>query len=96
MSLLLSLSFSLFSLVAVSAWAGDPVIVKTQAPQNNGTSTLNLQTSQGSACQAPNVGSCGSCSISCPTGKAAMCKAGLSVGRESDASCLNPPECKCQ
>ena len=94
MSLLRTLSFGLLSLLAVSAWAGDPVIVKTDVPK--GDSTLNLQTSQGSSCQTPSVGACGSCSISCPTGKAAMCKAGMAVGKDSDASCLNPPECKCQ
>jgi hypothetical protein len=96
MSLLRTLSFGLLSLIAVSAWAGNPVIVKTDAPKADSTSTLNLQTSQGSACSAPNVGNCGSCSISCPTGKAAMCKAGMAVGGGSEASCLNPPECKCQ
>ena len=83
-------------LVSGAAWAGDtPVVVKTDASRA-ANSTLNVQTSQGSSCAAPAVGACGSCSISCPTGQAATCKAGVAVGRDSDASCLTPPECSCK
>jgi hypothetical protein len=86
-----------FALSAASAFAGEsPVVVKTEAPKSGGTSTLNLQTSQGSSCSAPSVGACGACSISCPTGQAASCKVGTAVGAQADASCLQPPECKCQ
>jgi hypothetical protein len=73
-----------------------PVIVKSEAPKE-GVSTLNLQSSQGSACTTPTVGLCGMCAISCPTGKAAVCKPGMSVGGGAPASsCVQPPECKCQ
>lgn len=73
-----------------------PVIVKSEAPKE-GISTLNLQSSQGSACTTPTVGLCGMCSISCPTGKAAVCKPGMSVGGGTPtSSCVQPPDCKCQ
>jgi hypothetical protein len=71
-----------------------PVLVTT--PQAGTDSNINLQTNTGSACAAPAVGNCGSCSITCPTGHTAMCKPGLAVNNQSGASCLNPPECKCQ
>ncbi len=72
-----------------------PVIVKSEAPKE-GVSTLNLQSSQGTACTAATIGQCGMCAISCPTGKAATCKPGMSVGGAATASCIQPPECKCQ
>lgn len=71
-----------------------PVIVTTPAPAAN--SNINLQTNSGSACAAPSVGNCGTCSVSCPTGQAAMCKPGLAVNSQAGASCVTPPECKCQ
>jgi hypothetical protein len=87
---------SVLALSAAAVFAGNdnPIVVKTEAPK--GTSTLNLQTSQGSSCSAPSAGACGACSISCPTGQAAFCKVGVAMGAQSDASCMQPPECKCQ
>jgi len=89
---------ALLLLSACAAWADSapPVVVKAPPPREGSSTTLNLQTSSGSSCQAPAVGACGSCSISCPSGQAAFCKAGLATGKQSDASCLQPPECKCQ
>jgi len=86
--------------VAAAAFAQqhNPVLITT--PQPAADSNINLQTNTGSACSAPSVGNCGSCSVTCPTGHAAMCKPGLAVpgnqSGQSGASCLNPPECKCQ
>jgi hypothetical protein len=71
-----------------------PLIVTTPAPAAN--SNINVQTNSGSACAAPTVGNCGSCSISCPTGQAAMCKPGLAVNAQPGASCVTAPECRCQ
>ncbi|MDI3259076.1 MAG: hypothetical protein QJR02_05205 [Sinobacteraceae bacterium] len=94
MAILISPVLLAWSAVA-HAGGGTPVVVGTEAPQGQQT-TLNLQSSQGSACAAPTVGLCGSCSVSCPTGKAATCKPGLAVGPQSNASCLTPPECSCK
>ncbi len=71
-----------------------PLIVTTPAPAAN--SNINVQTNSGSACAAPSVGNCGTCSVTCPTGQAAMCKPGLAVNNQAGASCVTPPECKCQ
>jgi hypothetical protein len=96
MSAIRKLLLGAILLASGAAWAGDtPVVVKTEASKGS-NSTLNVQTSQGSSCAAPSVGNCGTCSISCPTGQAATCKAGVSVGKESDASCVAPPECACK
>jgi hypothetical protein len=73
-----------------------PVWVNTAPAQSGQTSNINLQTNSGSACASPAVGNCGSCSITCPTGQAAMCKPGLAVNHQPGASCVTPPECKCQ
>jgi hypothetical protein len=70
-----------------------PVLVGTPV---SGDANINLQTNTGSACAAPSVGNCGSCSVTCPSGHAAMCKPGLAVNGQPGASCLTPPECKCQ
>jgi hypothetical protein len=79
---------------AAAAQQHAPVLVTTPAPGSD--STINLQTNTGSACSAPAVGLCGSCSVTCPSGHAAMCKPGLAVNGQPGASCLNPPECRCQ
>ena len=70
------------------------VILATPAPSAN--SNINLQTNTGSACAAQPTGNCGSCSVTCPTGQAAMCKPGLAVNNQAGASCLTAPECKCK
>lgn len=81
--------------VAACAESPPSVLVKTDVPANGTTSTLSLQNTPGSSCTAPSVGICGTCNISCPSGQAAMCRAGLSIGKQSDSSCLQPPDCKC-
>jgi hypothetical protein len=82
------------SVAAFAQQQHNPVLITT--PQAGADSNINLQTNTGSACAAPSVGNCGSCAVTCPTGHAAMCKPGLAVNNQSGASCLNPPECKCQ
>jgi len=80
---------------AGAAVAGTTPVIVGAEPAGGSTSTLNLQTSQGVGCAAPVVGLCGSCSVSCPSGSAAYCKPGLAVGGQASASCLQPPECRC-
>lgn len=80
-----------------TAWlaqAGEPP--KPPPPQNPPPATINLQTATGASCSAPAVGQCGSCAISCPTGQAAMCRPGLTVGSgKSGESCVQAPDCSC-
>lgn len=73
-----------------------PLVLTKEVPSKAGETTLNLQSSPAAFCAVPAAGQCGSCSITCPTGKAAQCKPGLTVSGHSDnASCLSPPECSC-
>ena len=72
-----------------------PVLINTPTVQGS-DNNINLQTNTGSACSSPSIGNCGSCSVTCPTGHAAMCKPGLAVNPQPGASCLTAPECKCQ
>lgn len=88
-ALLLGLSATAF------AQQHTPVLINTPTVQGN-DSNINLQTNTGSACSSPAVGNCGSCSVTCPTGHAAMCKPGLAVNPQAGASCVTAPECKCQ
>lgn len=85
----------LLSLSAAASAQQQPPVLVTQ-PQPGTDSTINLQTNNGSSCAAPTVGNCGSCSVTCPTGHAATCKPGLAVNAQAGASCVTPPECKCQ
>jgi len=50
----------------------------------------------GARCTAPAVGVCGSCSISCPVGKAARCTPGKSYGHPPDEVCQVPAVCVCE
>jgi hypothetical protein len=82
-------------LAAACAHADPHPVVVTDAPRGS-ESTINVQSSQGTACASPGIGNCGTCSVSCPTGKAAMCKPGIAVNAKLGASCVTPPECRCQ
>lgn len=84
----------LLSLSAASQAGPTPVIVQPDAGRSS-DQTIRLQTSEGASCTTPVVGNCGSCAVSCPSGKAAMCKPGIAVGPQASASCVTPPECKC-
>ena len=86
---------ALIAPLCVAAAQSAPIIVHSDAGKGS-ESTINLQSSQGAACASPVVGNCGSCSVSCPTGKAASCKPGIAVGAQAGASCVTSPECKCQ
>ncbi|MDR3418092.1 MAG: hypothetical protein P4L83_18110 [Nevskia sp.] len=86
---------TLLLLSAVALAQKTPVLVNT-TPVPNTQSNINLQTNTGSACATPPIGLCGTCSVTCPTGQTAMCKPGLAVNGQPGASCLTPPECKCQ
>ncbi|HWU68585.1 MAG TPA: hypothetical protein VN046_06905 [Stenotrophobium sp.] len=97
MPLLRTLLTGLCLLLAQSALAREPVIVMHDpAPARSGSSTLNIQNNQGSHCEAADVGSCGSCAITCAVGTAAMCRPGKSVGHDADASCVRDPVCQCK
>lgn len=85
----------LLGLSAAAGADGHGALIVTTPPAA-ADSNINLQTNTGSACAAQPVGNCGSCSVTCPTGHAAMCKPGLSVNNQPGASCVTPPECKCQ
>ncbi|MGH8505242.1 MAG: hypothetical protein ACRETM_04670 [Stenotrophobium sp.] len=97
MSLLRTLLIGLSMLLAQAALAGEPVIVMHDpAPARSDSSTLNIQNNHGSHCEAANVGSCGSCAVTCAVGTAAMCRPGKSVGHDADASCVRDPVCQCK
>ncbi|MGH8539869.1 MAG: hypothetical protein ACRETW_05120 [Stenotrophobium sp.] len=84
-------------LLAGAVFAGDPVVVvHDQNPGNGAQNSLNIQKTSGSHCEAMNVGSCGSCAVSCAVGTAAMCRPGKSVGQGPDASCVRDPVCQCK
>ena len=89
-TLLLSLSATAF------AAPSTPVLIQPEAGHTGSDRTINLQTSEGASCNTPVVGNCGSCAVSCPTGKSASCKPGIAVGPQASASCVTSPECKCQ
>ncbi|MDB5987202.1 MAG: hypothetical protein JWR16_2255 [Nevskia sp.] len=84
-----------FGASAVCAQPASPVIIKQNSARGT-DSNINIQSTGGSACTAPTIGNCGACSVACPTGQAAMCKPGLAVNQVPGASCVTPPECKCQ
>ena len=85
-----------FSAGTVCAQTAAPAVVIKQNSAHSTDSNINIQSTGGSGCAAPSIGNCGSCSVACPTGQAAMCKPGLAVNQAPGASCLTPPECKCQ
>ncbi|GAC1627468.1 MAG: hypothetical protein NVS9B10_16490 [Nevskia sp.] len=86
----------LLALSAAAFAAPTPVLIQPEAGHGGGDRTINLQTSEGASCNTPVVGNCGSCAVSCPSGKAASCKPGIAVGPQAGASCVTSPECKCQ
>lgn len=83
-------------LLAAACAHADPNPVLVTEAHKGSESTINLQSSQGTSCASPGIGNCGTCSVSCPTGHAAMCKPGVAVNAKPGASCVTPPECKCQ
>ncbi|MGH8460821.1 MAG: hypothetical protein ACRESS_04385 [Stenotrophobium sp.] len=97
MTLLRSFLLASSLLIAGVALAHDPVVVVHEpASQQPGSNSLNIQKNHGSHCEAMNVGSCGSCAVSCAVGEAAMCRPGKAVGRGEDASCVRDPVCQCK
>ena len=92
----LLLAAALLSSTAVPAADHAVIVQSAPAPAPNGESTLNLRRDQGSRCEAPATGECSSCAISCPVGSAAVCKAGKSVSRQDNGSCLREPVCRCE
>ncbi len=87
-----TLAASLFTAIAFAQPAAPVLVEHTHGTDSN----INIQSTGGSACASPSIGNCGSCSVACPTGQAAMCKPGLAVNATPGASCLTPPECHCQ
>ena len=88
---------------AVFLWATGPafaadVKIRPEITPASGESTITIHDADGANCTSPPAGFCGNCSITCPTGKAAICKPGLAVGNPSSpqSSCIQPPECSCR
>lgn len=75
--------------------ATDPVVI-LQGSAGPGDSTLNLRHEQPAACSVPSVGDCASCSVSCATGQAAVCKPGKVSAVMGDGSCQREPVCRCE
>jgi len=64
-----------------------------------GTTTIqrSMSTTNGSGASCSQANDCGSCSITCPTGKAAICQSGQDppTGERGRSRCP-PPACFCQ
>ena len=90
--------FAAMMLAAGLAAAADVQVRPEVKPAASGDTTIHVRSDEGSSCSAPVVGACGTCTISCPVGKAAVCKPGLVVGSSGSgqASCLEPPACLCR
>ena len=78
-----------------AAIAADPLVVVHGAAPSSGESTLNFRNEQPAACSTPGVGDCGTCSVSCATGQAAMCKPGKVSVAIGDGTCQREPMCRC-
>ena len=80
---------------ASPAFGAEPLVV-LQGSAAPGESTLNLRHEQPAACSVQGVGDCASCSVSCATGQAAVCKPGKVSAAMGDGSCQREPVCRCE
>ncbi|PTU32940.1 hypothetical protein [Stenotrophobium rhamnosiphilum] len=98
MNIFRSLFLGLSLLLAGAAFAAEPVVLLNGNTSQNITApnTVDIQQNTGSRCEARPVGNCGSCAVSCPVGKAAICKPGRAVGKDIEASCTTDPSCVCK
>ena len=85
----------LFAFCSVASAAHPPVLVLYDTV-GKGESTINLRQETAASCAVPSVGDCGSCSVDCQMGEAAICKPGKAAGSEPGASCLREPLCRCE
>lgn len=79
----------------LAALAAEPVVV-LQNPQSHGDSSFSYRQEFNATCGVPSVGDCSSCTVSCPTGAAAVCKPGKVSAVMGDGSCQREPSCTCQ
>lgn len=75
------------------AAATEPVVILQGAAP--GDSRFSLRNEPSASCSAASVGDCGSCSVSCPQGQAAVCKPGKVQALVGDGSCQREPVCRC-
>lgn len=90
------LLFCTAALVLGSAHAATDPLVVLQGTTAPGESTLNLRHEQPASCSVSGVGDCASCSVSCATGQAAVCKPGKVSAAMGDGSCQREPVCRCE
>lgn len=94
-----TLFLGLALLLCGAATAAEPVVIlhddATRSDARHGNA-VEIQQNYGARCEAPALGSCGSCAVSCPVGQAATCRPGKAVGKGEDASCLREPACTCR
>jgi hypothetical protein len=81
---------ALAAVIVAAAWGGQTL---------GGTTTIqrSMTTTNGSGASCSQANDCGSCSISCPVGKSAICQSGPDRPAEgqSPPRCA-PPACFCQ
>lgn len=77
------------------ASAAEPVVV-LHGSAVPGDSRFSLRDEPSASCSSPGVGDCGSCSVSCPQGQAAVCKPGKVQALVGDGSCQREPVCRCE
>jgi hypothetical protein len=75
------------------------VAVAAVGEASGGTTTIqrSMTTTNGSGASCSQANDCGSCSITCPSGKSAICQSGSDrpADRQTRARCP-PPTCFCQ
>jgi hypothetical protein len=85
------LKIALAAAMVAVAWGGGQTL--------GGTTTIqrSMTTTNGSGASCSQANDCGSCSISCPAGKSAICQSGTDrpVEGQNRPRCA-PPACFCQ
>lgn len=92
----LRLLLTLTALTIGSAQAANDPVVILQGSAAPGDSTFSLRHEQPASCSVQGQGDCASCSVSCQTGQAAVCKPGKVSAAMGDGSCQREPVCRCE
>lgn len=86
------------AVIVLSGVAATAQQAPTQSPVPNQSTSTTIISRGGGTSSCSQTDLCGSCSISCPAGKAALCVGG--EGHSTDANggfrCDKPPQCSCQ
>lgn len=77
------------ALTNTSAWAGDKKAPAKPQPPASAASSASAE----SFCKQDAYWGCPACSITCPVGKAAVCKPSIP---DRVGGCQTPPSCTCQ